>query len=177
MHLKSVKKNGTALQIFLETVSIKKIIHSNKYSIVVYHMSTGKLFSSQTVEDNFHKPPKDDNSKSNISKLKNLTNSKNLSETTQKFSHFESLTNLPSATTTIKRYKMERNNSQQSQHGKDSSLVIEPKVSTLSQECYSSVMDSLVNNQNVQVKIADLGNACYDVSLKKKTNYFLLFIF
>lgn len=64
---------------------------------------------------------------------------------------------------------MERNNSQQSQHGKlDSSTVTEPKLPSLSQECYSNVMDTLVNNHNVQVKIADLGNACYDVSIKQR---------
>lgn len=124
------------------------------------------MFSSQTLEDNSTKTSNDDNIKSNISKLTgNLANSKSLNETNQKYSQFDNLTNPPATTTNIKRYKMERNNSQQSQHGKlDSSTVTEPKLPSLSQECYSSVMDTLVNNHNVQVKIADLGNACYDVS-------------
>ena len=29
---------------------------------------------------------------------------------------------------------------------------------------YSSILHSLVNNPDVKVKIADLGNACFDVS-------------
>lgn len=42
----------------------------------------------------------------------------------------------------------------------------QPKLSkfTSKQISYSSVLQSLLNNPNVRVKIADLGNACFDVS-------------
>lgn len=64
------------------------------------------------------------------------------------------------ATTHIKRYKMERKNSQQSQHGKqEPSTVGDPKFNIQSE------MSELFND--IQVKIADLGNACYDVSIMK----------
>lgn len=63
---------------------------------------------------------------------------------------------------------MERKNSQQSQHGKqESSSVVElnynipPEISDL--------------QNNIQVKIADLGNACYDV--RKYTTYIYIFVF
>lgn len=30
-------------------------------------------------------------------------------------------------------------------------------------QSYSNAIQTIINNQNVRVKIADLGNACYDV--------------
>jgi hypothetical protein len=44
------------------------------------------------------------------------------------------------------------------------------KLSKLSskQISYSGVLQSLLNNPNIKVKIADLGNACFDVSLNFK---------
>lgn len=33
-----------------------------------------------------------------------------------------------------------------------------------SNQSYSCAIQTLINNKNVRVKIADLGNACYDVS-------------
>lgn len=61
-------------------------------------------------------------------------------------------------TTHIKRYKMERKNSQQSQHGKQ-----EPTTTIDSKLNIQNEMPELFNE--IKVKIADLGNACYDVSL------------
>lgn len=60
-------------------------------------------------------------------------------------------------TTHIKRYKMERKNSQQSQHGKP-----EPSTTVDSKFNIQTEMSDIFND--IQVKIADLGNACYNVS-------------
>lgn len=65
------------------------------------------------------------------------------------------------STSTIKRYKMERKNSQQSQHGKQ-------EQSTAIAELNYNIPPEISELQNsIQVKIADLGNACYDVSASR----------
>lgn len=66
-------------------------------------------------------------------------------------------TSTATTTTHIKRYKMERKNSQQSQHGKQ-----EPSTAVDSKFNIQTEMSELFND--IQVKIADLGNACYNVS-------------
>lgn len=38
------------------------------------------------------------------------------------------------------------------------------KLNIQSLQSYSNAIQTMINNQNVHVKIADLGNACYDVS-------------
>lgn len=63
----------------------------------------------------------------------------------------------------IKRYKMERKNSQQSQHGKQESFATSGQ-STIQLECDPSLLE-LIGDKEIRVKIADLGNACYNVSL------------
>lgn len=40
----------------------------------------------------------------------------------------------------------------------------ESKVNIPSTQSYSNAIQTLINSSNVRVKIADLGNACYDVS-------------
>lgn len=42
-----------------------------------------------------------------------------------------------------------------------------PKLSKTSskQTSYSSVLQTMISNRNINVKIADLGNACFDVSI------------
>lgn len=62
----------------------------------------------------------------------------------------------------IKRYKMERKNSQQSQHGKQESFATSGQ-STIQLECDPSLLE-LIGDKEIRVKIADLGNACYNVS-------------
>lgn len=60
----------------------------------------------------------------------------------------------------------------------------ESKVNIPSTQSYSNAIQTLINSSNVRVKIADLGNACYDVSdwniaIKlhfNKTNSFLFSI-
>lgn len=67
-------------------------------------------------------------------------------------------TSTATTTTHIKRYKMERKNSQQSQHGKqEPSAAVDSKFNT-----QTDMTESL---NDIQVKIADLGNACYNVSV------------
>lgn len=74
---------------------------------------------------------------------------------------------LSSSTGHIKRYKMERKNSQQSQHGKQESSMPygteTPRVNA-DWECDPSVLELIGNDTEIRVKIADLGNACYNVS-------------
>lgn len=67
-------------------------------------------------------------------------------------------TSTATTTTHIKRYKMERKNSQQSQHGKS-----EPSAMGDAKFNIQTEMSDLFND--IQVKIADLGNACYNVSV------------
>lgn len=69
-------------------------------------------------------------------------------------------TSIPS-TGHIKRYKMERKNSQQSQHGKQESFATSGQ-STIQLECDPSLLE-LIGDKEIRVKIADLGNACYNV--------------
>lgn len=66
-------------------------------------------------------------------------------------------------TSHIKRYKMERKNSQQSQHGKQE-LSVASGVN-IQIECDPNLLE-LIGNTEIRVKIADLGNACYNVSEK-----------
>lgn len=78
-----------------------------------------------------------------------------------------------SATGHIKRYKMERKNSQQSQHGKQESFsssfnaAIGGGESVASRQNFQLECDpgllELIGDKEIRVKIADLGNACYDV--------------
>lgn len=44
---------------------------------------------------------------------------------------------------------------------KDSTI----KFNIQSLQSYSNAIQTMINNKNVHVKIADLGNACYDVSI------------
>lgn len=37
-------------------------------------------------------------------------------------------------------------------------------------QSYTNAIQALINNTNVRVKIADLGNACYEVSLGRERN-------
>lgn len=69
----------------------------------------------------------------------------------------------------IKRYKMERKNSQQSQHGKQESSVASgielTKLKNMQHlECDPNLLE-LIGDTEIQVKIADLGNACYNVNI------------
>ncbi|XP_031630496.1 SRSF protein kinase 3-like [Contarinia nasturtii] len=59
----------------------------------------------------------------------------------------------------IKRYKMERKNSQQSQHGKQESSLASGV--NLNIECDPNLLE-LIGDTDICVKIADLGNACYN---------------
>lgn len=68
---------------------------------------------------------------------------------------------IPSIGGHIKRYKMERKNSQQSQHGKQESFATSGQ-STIQLECDPSLLE-LIGDKEIRVKIADLGNACYNV--------------
>lgn len=72
----------------------------------------------------------------------------------------------------IKRYKMERKNSQQSQHGKQESSVAsgggETSRMNMQLECDPNLLE-LIGDTEIRVKIADLGNACYNVSVTKMT--------
>lgn len=71
------------------------------------------------------------------------------------------------ATAHIKRYKMERKNSQQSQHGKQEMFAAQggSTKSSIQLDCDSSLAE-YVGEKEIRVKIADLGNACYNVSGK-----------
>lgn len=53
----------------------------------------------------------------------------------------------------------------------------QPKLSKFTSKSisYSSVLQSLLNNPNVRVKIADLGNACFDVNELKTAFELILF--
>lgn len=62
----------------------------------------------------------------------------------------------------IKRYKMERKNSQQSQHGKPESSIASGV--NLNIECDPNLLELIGGDSEIRVKIADLGNACYNVS-------------
>lgn len=70
----------------------------------------------------------------------------------------------------IKRYKMERKNSQQSQHGKQESLAsgLESARLNLQFDCDPNLLE-LIGDTDISVKIADLGNACYNVSCETST--------
>lgn len=77
------------------------------------------------------------------------------------------LPNTSAAMTTghIKRYKMERKNSQQSQHGKQESSIfsgVESIRTNIQLECDPNLLE-LIGDTDIRVKIADLGNACYNV--------------
>lgn len=74
-----------------------------------------------------------------------------------------------SSTGHIKRYKMERKNSQQSQHGKQESSMASGSGGagggggeSIKWECDPCVQE-LIGDTEIRVKIADLGNACYNV--------------
>lgn len=69
-----------------------------------------------------------------------------------------------SNTSQIKRYKMERKNSQQSQHGKQESFAAsrESTKNSIQLECDPNLLE-LIGHNEISVKIADLGNACYNV--------------
>lgn len=41
----------------------------------------------------------------------------------------------------------------------------EAKFNSQAIQSYANAIQTMINNQNVGVKIADLGNACYDVSI------------
>lgn len=74
---------------------------------------------------------------------------------------------LSSSTGHIKRYKMERKNSQQSQHGKQESSMASGSGGagcgeSIKWECDPCVQE-LIGDTEIRVKIADLGNACYNV--------------
>ncbi|XP_055313479.1 SRSF protein kinase 3-like isoform X2 [Sitodiplosis mosellana] len=69
-------------------------------------------------------------------------------------------TALSSASGHIKRYKMERKNSQQSQHGKQE-LSVASGVNMQCVECDPSLLE-LIGDTEICMKIADLGNACYN---------------
>lgn len=74
---------------------------------------------------------------------------------------------LSSSTGHIKRYKMERKNSQQSQHGKQESSIASGSCAgagaeSIKWECDPSIQE-LIGDTEICVKIADLGNACYNV--------------
>lgn len=100
----------------------------------------------------------------------------------------EDLANFGATANIVNRYKMERKNSQ-SHAGKMVSLQTncnlsnirlrkrsfqllssnsrdetESRVNIPSTQSYSNAIQTLINSSNVRVKIADLGNACYDVS-------------
>lgn len=86
---------------------------------------------------------------------------------------------------------MERKNSQQSQHGKQESSMasgggvgggVDPTKLNMQQlECDPNLLE-LIGDTEIQVKIADLGNACYNVCSicflckKRKRNFFLFLI-
>lgn len=67
---------------------------------------------------------------------------------------------ISSASGHIKRYKMERKNSQQSQHGKPESSM----ASGQCVQCDPNLLE-LIGDTEICVKIADLGNACYNVRI------------
>lgn len=50
------------------------------------------------------------------------------------------------------------------QLGRMDSKENEAKFNSQAIQSYSNAIQTMINNQNVGVKIADLGNACYDVS-------------
>lgn len=68
-----------------------------------------------------------------------------------------------SASGHIKRYKMERKNSQQSQHGKPESSMASG-INMQCVECDPNLLE-LIGDTEICVKIADLGNACYNVRI------------
>lgn len=75
---------------------------------------------------------------------------------------------IPSTSGHIKRYKMERKNSQQSQHGKQESFLSSiPGGESGSKQNYQLECDpsllELIGDKEIRVKIADLGNACFFV--------------
>ncbi|XP_037051096.1 SRSF protein kinase 3-like [Bradysia coprophila] len=78
----------------------------------------------------------------------------------------EDISNFGATASIVNRYKMERKNSQ-SHAGKmlitsNSRDEPESKVNIPSTQSYSNAIQTLINSSNVRVKIADLGNACYD---------------
>lgn len=110
-----------------------------------------------------------------------LTNS-NIDDTNDTINSYcnepdSSLPNISTASsfTHIKRYKMERKNSQQSQHGKQE-LASNAEFKFNNQSECDSNYQSLINDKGIQVKIADLGNACYEVSVVKYYSFSCAFI-
>lgn len=66
----------------------------------------------------------------------------------------------------IKRYKMERKNSQQSQHGKQELFAAQGGSTKSSIQLeFDSSLAEYIGEKEIRVKIADLGNACYNVSI------------
>lgn len=65
----------------------------------------------------------------------------------------------------IKRYKMERKNSQQSQHGKQELFAQGGSTKSSIQLEFDASLTEYIGEKEIRVKIADLGNACYNVSL------------
>lgn len=64
----------------------------------------------------------------------------------------------------IERYKMERKNSQKSQHSKQEMFAAQDGSTKSSiQLDFDSSMAEYIGEQDIRVKIADLGNACYNV--------------
>lgn len=64
----------------------------------------------------------------------------------------------------IKRYKMERKNSQQSQHGKQELFAAQGGSTKSSIQLeFDASLTEYIGEKEIRVKIADLGNACYNV--------------
>lgn len=57
------------------------------------------------------------------------------------------------------------NNNHQNQGLASAGIVATgPAITTATMPSYSSTIQTMIHNSNVRVKIADLGNACYDVN-------------
>lgn len=65
----------------------------------------------------------------------------------------------------VNRYKMERKNSQQGTEVGSKVLAASSLAGTIPsiQSYSSSIIQTILRQDNVRVKIADLGNACYEV--------------
>lgn len=80
----------------------------------------------------------------------------------------------------VNRYKMERKNVQQgSDDAKDVTgqinrpAVVADTVPSI-QSYSSSIIQTILHQDSVRVKIADLGNACYEVIINRANTYYLL---
>lgn len=75
---------------------------------------------------------------------------------------------------------MERKNSQQSQHGKQESTMPsgggEIGRVNMEWECDPSVLELIGGDTEIRVKIADLGNACYNVSITGTSQTFSIWM-